>query len=479
MNIPNVFLALVATGSMISCMVGPDYQPPAIHPPRQWSEPLAGGETSRGASLAQWWKDFHDPELDALVAQALNANLDLRMAQARVLQARARRGLAGAALGPAMDASGSAAREKQSARQPILGGLLPPGTPLASNVYQTGFDASWELDLFGGNRRGAEAADAALAAAGYSLADAQVSLVAEVARDYAAARGYQRRLEIARENLAAQRDIVVLAQSRYHQGFTSSLEPDQAATVLAQTEGQVPALEAGLQTAVHHLGVLLGQDPGSLRQELAARAPIPAAPPEVPAGLPADLVRRRPDIRVAERRLAEATARVGVARADLYPRFSLTGSFGWESAQGAGLFTPASTAWSWGPAFRWPVFDAGRVRAGIRVQDARQEEALAGYEKAVLTGFEEVENALVAYAKEQARNLPLRSAVASSSSALEVARQQYGSGLTSFINVLDAERTVYQAQDNLVQSDQAVAQDLIALCKALGGGWPAPGPGKG
>ena len=479
MNKPAVFLALVATGSMISCMVGPDYQPPEPRPPRQWSEPLAGGETSRGASLAQWWKDVHDPELDGLVARALAANLDLRQARARVLEARARRGLAGAALGPSMDVSGSAAREKQSANQPLLGGLLPPGTPLTSNAYQTGFDASWELDLFGGNRRGTEAADAALAAAGYSLADTQVSLAAEVARNYVTARGYQQRLAIARENLAAQRDIVTLAQSRYQQGFTSSLEPDQAATVLAQTQAQVPALEAGLQTAVHHLGILLGLDPGALRQELAASAPIPTAPPEVPAGLPADLVRRRPDIRVAERRLAEATARVGVAKADLYPRFSLTGSFGWESAQSGSLFTPASTAWSWGPTFRWPIFDAGKVRANIRVQDARQEEALAGYEKAVLTGFEDVENALVAYAKEQARNVPLRAAVASSSSALDVARQQYASGLTSFINVLDAERTVYQAQDNLVQSDQAVAQDLIALCKALGGGWPASGPGKG
>ncbi len=322
-------------------------------------------------------------------------------------------------------------------------------------------------------RRRLEEADAALAAAGYSLADAQVSLVAEVARNYVAARGYQQRLAIARENLTAQRDIVALARSRHQQGFTSSLEPEQAATVLAQTESQVPALEAGFLAALHHLGVLLGQAPGALREELGATAPIPMAPAEVPAGLPADLVRRRPDIRVAERRLAEASARVGVAMADLYPAFSLGGGFGWESAQSGSLFTSASSTWSWGPSFRWPLFASGRIRANIRVQDARQEQALAAYEKAVLTGFEEVENALVAYAREQARNVPLRAAVASSSRALEVARQQYASGLTSFINVLDAERTVYQAQDSLVQSDQAVAQDLIALCKALGGGWPA------
>ncbi len=476
MKLSFVILALVATGSMLGCLVGPDYRPPATRAPRQWSEPLAGGETSSRTSLAEWWRDFHDPELDSLVARALDANLDLRLAQARVREARAERGLAGAALAPSMNVSGSTAREKQSANQPLFSGLLPPDTPLTSDVYQAGFDATWELDLFGGARRGAEAADADLAAAGFSLADAQVTLVAEVARNYVTARGYQQRLAIARENLAAQRDIVTLARSRYQQGFTSSLEPDQAATVLAQTEGQVPALEAGVQAAVHHLGVLLGQDPGALRQELAAAAPIPEVPPEVPAGLPADLVRRRPDIRVAERRLAAAAARVGAAKADLYPRFSLTGSFGWESTRSGSLITPASSAWSLGPSFRWPIFDAGRVRANIQVQDARQEQAFVSYQKAVLTGFEDVENALVAYAKEQARNVPLRAAMASSRSALEVAREQYASGLTSFINVLDAERTVYQAQDTLVQSDQAVDQDLIALCKALGGGWPEPRP---
>ncbi len=478
MNTHAAFLALVVAGSMVGCKVGPDYTTPETRVPKQWSEPLTGGETSRDASLAEWWKALHDPELDSLVARALNANLDLRIAQARLREARALRGLAGADLGPSLDASGMVAREKQSANQPILGDTLPAGTPLTSDVYQAGFDASWEVDFFGGNRRGVEAADAALAAAGYSLADAQVSLVAEVARNYVTARGYQQRLAIAQENLAAQRDIVTLAKSRYQQGFTSSLEPEQAATVLAQTESQVPTLEAGLQVAVHHLGVLLGRNPGDLREELTAAAAIPTVPPEVPTGLPADLVRRRPDIRVAERRLAEATARIGVAKADLYPRFSLTGSFGWESAQSVSLFSPASTAWSLGPTFRWPIFDMSRVRANIRVQDARQEQALASYQKAVLTGFEDVENTLVIYAKEQSRNVPLREAVVSSSRALDVARQQYASGLTSFINVLDAERTVYQAQDNLVQSDQTVAQDLIALCKALGGGWLAPNTDK-
>ncbi|BDU74331.1 efflux transporter outer membrane subunit [Mesoterricola silvestris] len=468
-------LALAATSFLVGCKVGPTYEPPKPNAPNVWSEPLGGGETHRSADLAQWWTTFQDPALASLVERALKANPDLRLAQARLREARAQRGVAGAALGPDLQVAGSGGRERQSANQPLLGRMLPPGTDMTSNVYQAGFDASWELDLFGGNRRGLEAADAALAAAGYGLADVQVSLVAEVARQYTAARGFQRRLAIARENLTAQRDIVALARSRYQQGFTSSLEPEQAATVLSLTESQVPALETGLHTALHHLDVLLGQAPGRVIQDLETAAPVPAAPAEVPLGLPADLVRRRPDIRVAERRLAEASARVGVAKADFYPRLFLAGSFGWESAQSGSLFTSPSSTWSLGPRFRWPIFDTGRIRANVRVQDARREQALAAYEKAVLTGFEEVENALVTYAKEQARNVPLRAAVASSTRALDVARQQYASGLTSFINVLDAERTVYQAQDNLVQSDQAVAQDLIALCKALGGGWPAPG----
>lgn len=466
-------LALAAAGSMVGCMVGPTYKAPVTTAPAHWSEPLAGGETERSADLATWWQGFQDPQLDTLIQRALAANLDLRIARARLREARAARGLAGAQLWPETSLSGSALREKQSANLPVTGALLPPGTALTSNLYQGGFDAAWELDLFGGARRGREVADAELAAAGYAWGDAQVSLAAEVARNYVTARSFQQRLEIAQHNLADQREVVALARDRFRQGLTSSLEPEQAATVLAQTEAQVPALESGLQMAVHHLAVLLGQAPGALGAELAAHGPIPSAPPQVPAGLPSDLLRRRPDIRVAERQLAAASARIGVATADLFPRFSLTGSFGYQSAQSGSLVNPASSAWSVGPAFQWRIFDAGRVRANIRVQDARQEQALAVFEKAVLAGFEDVENALVAYAKEQARNRPLRAAVASSRRALDIAREQYAKGLTSFLNVLDAERTVYQAQDSQIQSDQAVAQDLIALYKALGGGWPS------
>jgi NodT family efflux transporter outer membrane factor (OMF) lipoprotein len=477
-----LMLTLVAAGALTGCKVGPDYEPPKAQAPEQWSEPLAGGESARAASLAEWWRGFNDPELDTLIERALRSNLDLRIADARLREARAGLGLQEAGQGPQANVSGAASRQKESANQPLIGSALPPGTPLTSDVFQTGFDASWELDLFGGQRRAVEAAQAELAAAGFGRADAQVTLAAEVARNYTAARSYQQRLAIARRNIDAQRDVVVLAKDRYAHGFTSGLEPEQAATVLAQTEAQVPALESGLETAVHRLGVLLGTTPGALREEFAALRPLPSLPPQVPAGLPADLLRRRPDIRMAERRLAAASAQVGVATADLYPRFSLNGNFGYLSTSSGSLFSNASSTWSVGPAFRWPVFDSGRIRANIKVQGARQEEALAAYEKSVLTGYEEVENALVAYAKEQSRNVPLRAALDSSRNSLEISREQFASGVTSFLNVLDAERSLYQAEDSLVQSDQAVVQNLIALYKALGGGWqeagkPRPTPG--
>jgi NodT family efflux transporter outer membrane factor (OMF) lipoprotein len=466
-----LIVALLTGGSMIGCMVGPTYRTPTTTPPSQWQEVPGGTAAAAPPAAATWWKTFQDPELDSLVQRALKANLDLRIAEARVREARAQAGIQDAAAWPSLNASGSKIRERQSSNQPILGELLPPGTQTVSNAYQAGFDASWELDLFGAVRRGREAATARVQAAAYSREDVQVTLVAEVARTYAVARGFQQRLAIARDNIKAQQDIVALTRDRFHSGLTSSLEPDQAATVLAETEAQVPALETGLRTAVHHLGVLLGQAPGALTQELEAVAPIPQAPPQVPAGLPSDLLRRRPDIRGAERQLAAATADVGVATADLFPRFALTASAGYLSANSGSLFKNDSRTWSVGPTFQWRIFDAGAIRANIRVQNARQEQALVTYQKAVLSGFEDVEDALVAYSREQDRNRPLRQAVSTSASALEVSRQLYGNGLASFLNVLDAERSLYQAQDALVQSDQAVAQDYIALYKALGGGW--------
>jgi len=458
------------------CAVGPNYQRPAVSAPARWGEPLNGGETGGPAAGADWWKNFRDPELDSLISRAAQSNLDLKIAQARVREARAEYGIAVGNLLPTVDASGSYARQRESQNQPLVGpgDHLPPGIPFENNFYQSGFDASWEIDVFGGKRRAMESAKAQVAAAEFGQRDVLITLLGEVARNYVEARGYQRRLEIARDNIRAQEQSLAIVQNRFTNGLTSDLDVQQASTVLATTRASVPTLETAIQASIHRLGVLLGQTPESLETELAAVAPIPAAPPLVPVGLPSELLLRRPDVAQAERQLAAATANIGVAKADLFPKFYLTGVAGYESVSASDWFDGGSRFWSVGPTVQWNIFDAGRIRANIKIQNARQEQALATYEQTALNAFEDVENSLVAYAKEQVRRRSLEDAVTSSKESLRLANQLYANGLSNFINVLDAERSLYQAQDALVQSDRTVSTDVIALYKSLGGGWETP-----
>jgi multidrug efflux system outer membrane protein len=433
---------------------------------------LVGGETSNSVSVANWWKNFNDPELNSLIARAVQSNLDLKIASSRVREARAQYQAVSADLWPSVNTSASYQRQLQSKHQPVLGSLpLPPGVPFENNVYQAGFDASWEIDVFGGARRATEAARASIAAEEYGRRNTLVTLLSEVARNYVEARGYQRQLAIAWQNIKAQEDNLAITQDRYTHGVTSDLDVEQAATLLASTRAEVPTLETSIAASIHRLGVLLGQPPATLQMELSKATPIPAAPPQVPAGLPSELLLRRPDVQQAERQLASATALIGAAKADLFPKFSLTGTFGYESVSASDWFAGSSKFWSLGPTVQWNLFDAGRIRANIRVQNARQEQSLALYENTVLASFEDVENALVGYAKEQARRRALEDAVKSSQESLNLASQLYTRGLANFINVLDAERSLYQAQDQLVQSERAVIVDLIKLYKALGGGW--------
>jgi len=433
---------------------------------------MAGGETNLEPAIASWWKGFKDPQLDALLERAAKANLDLRIAGARVREARALYRIEASRLWPTVDAAGAYARQNQSKHQPILGDLpIPSSVPFENNVYQAGFDASWEIDVFGGTRRAVEAGKAEVAAAEFGRRHVLVTLLGEVARNYVETRGFQRRLEIAKKNLKTQEDALAITQDRFKNGLTSDLDVQQAATLLAATRSVIPLLETGIEASIYRLDVLLGQTPGTLMAELSQPAPIPGIPPQVPVGLPSDLLRRRPDVQQAERQLAASTARIGVAKADLFPKFSLTGVAGFESTSATDWFDGNSRFWQVGPTVQWRIFDAGRIRANVRVQNARQEQALAAYEKTVLTSFEEVEKSLVAYAKEQIRRRSLEDAVKSSRDSLHLANQLYSNGLVSFINVLDAERSVYLAEDALVDSDKIVTQNLISLYKALGGGW--------
>lgn len=472
-------LALAAIVAILNsgCAVGPNYHRPETSTPAHWSEPLAGGETNSTAAVVMWWKTFNDPELDSLVDRAVQSNLDLRIAEARVREARTQYRIASADLWPTASASGSYARAGTSHHQPVLGSLpRPANVPFENDVYQAGFDASWELDVFGGKRRAVEAAKADVAAIEFGQRATVMTLLGDVARNYADLRGYQRRLAIANENITAQEAALAITRNRFTNGVTSDLDVQQASTLLASTLAEVPTLESAIQASIHRLSVLLGQPPGALQTELSSSIPIPAAPPEVPVGLPSDLMLRRPDVQAAERQLAAATANIGVATADLFPKFSLTGVAGFQSVSASDWFTSGSKFWSVGPSIQWKIFDAGRIRASIKVQNARQEQALANYEQTVLAAFEDVENALVFYAKEQVRQRSLGDAVKSSQNSLVLAQKLYANGLTDFLNVLEAERSLYQAQDQLVQSERTVSVDLIALYKSLGGGWQVAAP---
>jgi len=445
--------------------VGPDYQTPEIIAPKIWNSDLrrslTGAEPDKEI-VAQWWKTLDDADLALLVERALAANPDLQRAQARIREARARRGVAEAGLFPTVNLAGSAMVNRSSEDS---------GSGLRRELYKTGFDASWEIDVFGGVRRSIEAAQGDLEASAADYQDVLVSLLAEVALNYVEARTFQTQLQVAEENLKAQSETLQLTEWRFAAGLVSQLDVEQARANLENTRSQLPRLRSSIEAAKNRLASLLGTFPGSLEKQLAVRKPIPRAPIDVAVGVPAEMLRRRPDVRRAERQLAAQTARVGVATADLYPKFSLPGSIGLEALSTNHLFAAGSRAWSLIGSFTWTIFKGGAIRQNIEVQNALQEQSLKQYEAAVLIALEEVENALTAFAQEQDRQDALAAATDSAQRAAQLARDQYASGLIDFQAVLDAERSVLTAQDQLAQSKGQVTTNLISLYKALGGGW--------
>ena len=463
--------AALFSGLLAGCAVGPNYEPPKISTQSQWTSPLNGGETNSPVALAQWWKSFGDTNLDLYIATAIQSNLILRVAEARVREARAQKGIVSANLWPSLSGNGSYSRNHRSVH--TFPNSFPSlhGVPVDYNLYEANFDAVWELDVFGGTRRAVEAASAQIGAAEYGQRDVLVSVLAEVARYYISARAYQQRLAIARDNIRVEQDVLDLTSNRFESGLNGNLDVQQAKAVLTATEAQVPSLQTGFDESVYSLAVLLGQPPGALVEEMSVTNRIPLTPPLVPVGLPSDLLLRRPDVQKAERDLAAATAQIGVAKADLFPKFSLTGLAGFQSVSSDNWFDYASRYWSAGPTMQWELFEAGSIVANIHVQNARQEEALNTYQQTVLVALKDTENALTAYAREQVRRESLTQSVAANEQALEVSTQLYKSGLTDFVRVLDSETSLYTAQDAQVQSDQTVSLDLVQLYKALGGGW--------
>jgi NodT family efflux transporter outer membrane factor (OMF) lipoprotein len=448
----------------LGCAVGPRYERPEIAVPKAFSE----GKAEAPASFARWWTGFRDPVLDSLVQRAVEGNLDVKIAAARIREARAARGIAISAALPQVTASGGYSRSKQLVAR-TDGVVLAEGSSPRS-VFEAGFDASWEIDVFGGVRRDAEAALAQVEAAEEAREDLLVTLVADVTRNYIELRGTDRQIEILDETVEAQKESLALTQARFDSGLGSELDVSRAEGLVEATASQRPALEVLRHQSALRLGVLLGVHPEVLLAELGAPGALPPAPPEIPEVLPSELLTRRPDLRRRERELAAATARIGVAKADLFPRFNLLGSFG-RSSSDLGSLNASSQFWSGGLFFQWPIFAGGRIRANIRVQEARQEQALLQYQQGVLIALEEVENALSTHGQELRRQDFLRASVAANRRALELATERYTSGLESFLAVLDAQRSVYAAEDQLVQSERNVAIALIAVYKALGGGW--------
>ena len=453
-----------------SCMMGPDFKSPDTNVSSQWlgQAPVAcAAAPDEEQGLAQWWTVFNDPRLTFLVERAMQANLDLRLAESRIRQARAAMGIAGADLGPTVDTAASYRRSRTPSGN--------SGEAVTTDFYRMGFDAGWEIDLFGGVRRGVEAAGADLDTAVESRRDLLVSLSAEVAGNYLDLRSLQQRLTIARQNLKAQEHSTELTRQRFRTGFVGKLDVVRAEALAATTAGQIPLFEAQVRQTIYSLSLLLGGEPSTLLAELTPDAALPVAIATVPLGLPSELLLRRPDIRRAEAKIHAATARIGVAKADLLPKFTIVGSLGLQNNALNSLFNQASTAWSLGPSLNWPLFDMGRNRANLELKKAVQEEELLAYEQTVLSALQEVENALIASTKEDEHRQALIQAVAANRTAVDLATALYVAGENDFLAVLDAQRSLYASEDALALSSRTVATNLVALFKALGGGWPAEG----
>ncbi len=453
-------LLVLASGCML---VGPNYKAPQLQAPEAFTNQAQEG-VSTNAVESSWWRGFQDNTLNQLVEQALTNNHDLRVAAARLREARALLSEREFDRYPTVTSQASYTRERASE-------ALAATRERDIELYDAGFDATWELDLFGRVRRSVEASAAEIGAAEANRRDVVVSLLAEVARNYFELRGTQNRLAVARRNAENQRQTLALTIALLEGGRGTELDTSRAEAQLTSTLASIPPLETAVKRALYRLGVLIGQQPTALEPELSDPLPLPTLPTLVALGRPEDLLRRRPDVRVTERNLAAATANVGVATADLFPRVTLAGSVALQATSFSGLGGSGSDTFAVGPGIFWAAFDLGRVRARIRAADARTEAALAQYEQRVLLALEETENALVAFTRQQARRDLLRASAQASEKAQNLAHLRYQFGVADFLTVLDAERTLLEAQDRLADSETQTATILVAVYKALGGGW--------
>ena len=448
-----------------ACAVGPDFVPPTQALPAQWN---AATQNKRPALPSEWWRLFKDPALNRLVDDAVAGNLDVAQAKARIREARASRIQAIAPLLPQVDGSASATRSRSATSADSSFGNV------TRNSFRAGLDASWELDLFGGRDRAVEAATYGVDAADDDLDGVLLTLVGDVASTVIEVRGFQARIALARRTAQTQRETEALTKVRFQAGAVSATDTARATAQVASTEAQIPALEIALAEGLNRIAVLTGRPPSAVAARLVGVGPVPSTPAPPAAGVPADVLRNRPDVRRAERLLGQATARIGQAEAARYPSVSLTGNISTSGLKLGDLAKNSAVGWSIGPSLSVPIFNGGELAAAVDAARAQRDQSDAALRLAVLSALQDVENALVGLRQERLRLASLAKAAAASGEAAKLSQALYRSGGISFLDVLDAERSQYSAEDSLIQSRIALADRFIALNKALGGGWLRP-----
>lgn len=469
-SLPALLLGTLFLGMFAGCAVGPRYKTPDMKLPDAWQQKMTEGILEEEPYIQTWWTTLQDPTLNSLVERAAAGNLSLQEAFARINEAHANLGIARSDRFPTLDGTGYFERSRNSED-------IGPGNAdgkFTDNYYGTALDATWEVDLWGRITRSIQSADASLQAMVDNYRDVLVVLYAEIAYNYVDVRTLQERIKYAEGNTGTQSKTLQLTRDRFKAEITGELDVRQAELNLARTESAIPTLKTDLTQAINQLGVLLGEYPEALHKELAQAKPMPRVHEKISVGLPAELLRQRPDIRRAERQLAAQTARIGVATADLLPQFMLDGTIGFEGTKD--FIDHSRMTWALKPNFRWKLFEGGAVSGQIKVEQARTEEALANYTRTVLAGLEDVEDSMVAYIQERERRDILARSVVAARRSVQLVDTLYKTGLTDFQNVQDMQRTLFLQQDDYAKSQGQVTKNLIRIYKALGGGWSPDEP---
>lgn len=468
-----LIIALLLCVIFSACQVGPDYRPHIMNVPEKWPDVKRKGDNNLQAAeaekLAEWWTTLDDPALSGLVKRVLEGNRNLKIALTRIRQARAVLGEADKQLHPSI--TGSTTYRRTQSGKPTVDDSDPSAFSVGSDYYNTGFDASWEIDLFGKKHRNIEAAAAELEVSGEGYRTVLVSMVSEAVSGYVRLRTLQKQLEIVTRNLEIQEKALSVLEDKAAAGLIGSLQVQQARYNVENTRARIPGYSVSIEETLNTLAILLGEMPGDLHDELSSPASIPVPGVEIVIGIPADILRRRPDIRKAERALAAQTARVGAATADLYPSLRLTGALGLTASSLDSFFSDENAALNISPFISIPVFNRNRIRDQIEIQNAIQERTLIEYETTVVDAIKEVRDAIMSYGEEQKRYRMLTKGAAAAQSALEIADERFNSGLVDFLDVLDAQRALLSFEESQASSRGTITLGLIKLYKALGGGW--------